>query len=162
MATDNPRDGEVTHPGNPAEVPDAGVIFIGHLSTPWEKGDCPRNLTEARARGGDFLAVIKPEFRLALQGLTVGDACVLLYWMHAARRDLLIQAPGHRPDPVGTFALRSPARPNPISMAIVRITGIDRQAGTLRVDALDAFDGTPLLDIKPWLPSVDIPPDGLE
>ena len=61
--------------------------------------------------------------------------------------------------PCGVFALRSPARPNPVAVAVVRLAG-GRYHGraVLRLDALDAFDGTALLDIKPWLPSVDVPP----
>jgi tRNA (Thr-GGU) A37 N-methylase len=56
------------------------------------------------------------------------------------------------------FSLRSPARPNPIAMAVVQLLEIDIDAGLLGVDALDAFDGTALLDVKPWLPVADIPP----
>ena len=51
-----------------------------------------------------------------------------------------------------------PSRPNPIAVGVVRIIAVDAEAGVLTIDALDAFDGTPLLDIKPWLHSVDIPP----
>jgi tRNA (Thr-GGU) A37 N-methylase len=84
---------------------------------------------------------------------------ILLYWTGAARRDLIVQSPAHRDGPTGVFALRSPARPNPIAVAVARCLAIDPDAGVLTLDALDAFDGTPLLDLKPWLPSVDIPPD---
>ena len=83
---------------------------------------------------------------------------ILLYWTGVARRDLIVQSPAHREGPTGVFALRSPARPNPVAVGVVRILSIDPAAGVLLVDALDAFDGTPLLDIKPWLPSVDVPP----
>ena len=82
---------------------------------------------------------------------------ILLYWMAAARRDLVLQSPKHRPEPAGTFALRSPARPNPIAMAVVTVLEIDLGEGVLTIDACDAFDGTPLIDIKPWLSTVDLP-----
>jgi len=159
MATEAPRKGEVALGFDPAERPDAGIVFIGRLHTPWRKGDCPKNLREARERGGRFAAIIDAPYRAALPGLKVGDAVVVLYWMAGARRDLLVQAPSHRPSPAGTFALRSPARPNPIAMAAVRLLAIDPVAGVLTLDAIDAFDGTPVLDIKPWLPGVDIPPE---
>ena len=150
-----PRPGEVTLPALPPA--DAGVVFIGHLETPWREGDCPKNLAEARARGGTFAAVLRPEFRPALLGLRPGDAVVLLYWMAGARRDLVVQAPRHADGLRGTFALRSPARPNPVAMAVVRLLALDTEAGRLTVDALDGFDGTPLIDVKPCLPSVDVP-----
>lgn len=78
--------------------------------------------------------------------------------MADAARDLIVQAPSHRPVPQGVFALRSPARPNPVALAVVRLLAVDPVTGILRFDAMDAFDGTPLLDIKPWLATVDVPP----
>ena len=94
-------------------------------------------------------------FRPGLQGLAPGDAIILLYWMHEAKRDLIVQKPRHRPEPCGVFALRSPARPNPIAMGRVRIVGLDAEAGRLEIDAIDCLDGTPLVDIKPWIARVD-------
>ena len=135
---------------------DATLTFIGIIRSDWAAGDCPKNLTQARARGGgNARAELAPPFRPGLEGLAPGDGLVLLYWMDRARRDLIRQHPGHRPAPVGTFALRSPVRPNPVAMAVVRCQGIDAAAGVVRVDAIDALDGTPLLDIKPYLPGVD-------
>jgi tRNA (Thr-GGU) A37 N-methylase len=67
--------------------------------------------------------------------------------MDKARRDLLVQAP-REGAPAGTFALRSPMRPNPIASSIVAVTAIED--GTILVRGLDCLDGTPLLDIKPW------------
>lgn len=155
MPTDSPRPGEIALPFDPADRVQAGVTFIGHLSTPWRKGDCPKNLTEARSRGGLFQAHVLPEYRPGLEGLSPGDGVILLYWMAGARRDLIVQAPAHRPAPRGVFALRSPARPNPVALACVRLLDIDPKAGVLTLDALDAFDGTALIDIKPWLSGVD-------
>jgi tRNA-Thr(GGU) m(6)t(6)A37 methyltransferase TsaA len=157
MADNDARPGERALGFDPASRAEAGVTFIGHLVTPWRKGDCPRNLTEARARGGLFQAVVDPAYRAGLEGLAAGDPVILLYWMAGARRDLIVQAPAHRPSPRGVFALRSPARPNPVALACVTLRDIDAAAGLLTVDALDAFDGTPLLDIKPWIPAVDNP-----
>lgn len=152
------RDGEERLDFDPGEKVDATLHFIGHVETPWKKGDCPRNIHEARKRGGRFAAVIDPAFRRGLAGLEAGDAVILLYWMANARRDAIVQVPPHRPEPSGTFALRSPNRPNTVSLGITRILSIDPEAGVMEVDALDAFDGTPLIDIKPWFSTVDIPP----
>jgi tRNA-Thr(GGU) m(6)t(6)A37 methyltransferase TsaA len=156
--TDGVRPGEVTLDADPARADDARLCFIGRLSTPWSRGNCPKNLHEARERGGAFSALIYPPFRPGLQGLGSGQAVIVLYWTGQARRDIILQRPAHRDSMTGAFALRSPARPNPIALAVVNLLAIDMTAGLLTLDALDAFDGTPLLDIKPWLAGVDVPP----
>ena len=99
---------------------------------------------------------IDDAWRPGLAGLASGDWVHLLYWMGQARRDLVVQHPRHRDEPAGVFSLRSPVRPNPIALALVRITGMDMEAGHLDIDATDALDGTALLDIKPYLPGVDV------
>ena len=162
--TDAPEDwpvrpGEVALKFDLARVADdAQLRFIGRLRSPWSRGNCPKNLREAREAGGDFRAEIDPPFRPGLQGLAPGMPLMVLYWTGLARRDLILQSPAHRDGPTGVFALRSPARPNPVAVGVVRLLALDQTAGMLEFDALDAFDGTPLLDIKPWLPSVDVPP----
>jgi tRNA-Thr(GGU) m(6)t(6)A37 methyltransferase TsaA len=155
--TDGIRPGEVALAADPAQACDAQLCFIRRLSTPWARGNCPKNLAEARERGGEFSALIDPPFRPGLEGLKVGQAVILLYWTGQARRDIILQSPAHRDGLTGVFAIRSPARPNPIAVAVVWLLAIDPEEGRLTFDALDAFDGTPLLDIKPWLPSVDLP-----
>jgi tRNA-Thr(GGU) m(6)t(6)A37 methyltransferase TsaA len=153
------RPGEVSLSFDPARTAsDAQLRFIGRLRSPWSRGNCPKNLREAREVGGEFRAEIDPPFRPGLQGLVPGMPVILLYWTGLARRDMVVLHPPHREAPTGIFALRSPSRPNPIAVAVVRLLGVDQTAGQLEFDALDAFDGTPLLDVKPWLPSVDVPP----
>lgn len=159
MQADRPRPGEVTLALDPSTLPGPSLVPIGRIRSPWSKGNCPKNLREARVMGGSFTVELDPPYRAGLQGLSAGDAIVLLYWMDGARRDLIVQSPAHREGPVGTFALRSPARPNPIALAVVRLLGLDAANGLLTIDAVDAFDGTPVLDIKPWIASVDVPPD---
>jgi tRNA-Thr(GGU) m(6)t(6)A37 methyltransferase TsaA len=156
--TDN-RAGEVTLSFDPARsADDARLRFIGQLRSPWSRGNCPKNLREAREMGGSFRVELDKPFRPGLAGLQAVQVVILLYWTGQARRDLIVQSPAHRDGPTGVFALRSPARPNPVAVAVVRLLAVDQAAGLLEVDALDAFDGTPLLDLKPWLPSVDVPP----
>jgi hypothetical protein len=70
-----------------------------------------------------------------------------LSWRHLSRRDLLRQSPKHDVTKRGTFAIRSPLRPNPIGTGIV--TFIGREGPVLAVRGLDCLDGTPLLDLKP-------------
>jgi tRNA-Thr(GGU) m(6)t(6)A37 methyltransferase TsaA len=153
------RPGEVALGFDPAERAAAGVVFIGRLRTPWVPGECPKSLRAARELGNDARIEIDAPYRGGLEGLAPGMALVVLYWLDRGRRDLIRQAPRHRESPAGVFALRSPVRPNPIGLAVVRCTGLDLEAGLVAVDALDAYDGTPLLDLKPWLPTVDIPPE---
>ena len=156
------RPGEVALSFDPARVADdAQLRFIGRLRSPWSRGNCPKNLREAREAHeaeGAFRAEVNLPFRQGLQGLVPGMPLILLYWTGLARRDMIVLHPAHREAPTGVFALRAPSRPNPIAVAVVRLLGVDLASGQLEFDALDAFDGTPLLDIKPWLPSVDVPP----
>jgi tRNA (Thr-GGU) A37 N-methylase len=71
----------------------------------------------------------------------------------------VLQVPGQYRVQRGTFALRSPARPNPIAMSVVRLVRIE--GATLSVIGLDCLDGTPLLDIKPYFASVDSVPEAV-
>lgn len=156
------RPGEIRASVAPASQPgDAHLVFIGRARTPWKsREDCPKNLREARERGGSARVEIDTPWRPGLRDLVAGDAIIILTWLNEARRDLLIQAPRHRGAPTSVFSLRSPVRPNPIGLHVAQIVELNAEAGTLEIDALDCLDQTPLLDIKPWLAGVDIPPDG--
>jgi tRNA-Thr(GGU) m(6)t(6)A37 methyltransferase TsaA len=147
------RDGEVAV-ALPPHV-DASLYFIGRIHTPWRRReDCPKNPRET-----DAVCTIEldPRWAGGLQGLESVSHVVVLYWMHEARRDLVLQAPHHYAERRGTFALRSPVRPNPIAVSVARLLRIE---GTrLTVVGLDCLDGTPLLDIKPYFASTDAVPD---
>jgi tRNA-Thr(GGU) m(6)t(6)A37 methyltransferase TsaA len=149
------REGEVAI-DLPAK-PDAGVYFIGRIRTPWkERKDCPKNARESHA-----VCTIELDERF-VPGLKEVETCshlVLLYWMDQAPRNLMRQMPGHYGVQRGTFALRSPARPNPIAMSVVRLNGI--HGNKLNVVGLDCLDGTPLLDIKPYFASTDSVPEAV-
>lgn len=155
------RDGEVIASLDPAEAAgDAHLVFIGRIRSPWtSRADCPKNLRRARERQPEGCRLeIDAPWRPGLAGLEAGQWVHMLYWMNQARRDLVVQSPRHRETPTGVFALRSPVRPNPVALALVRITSLDAAAGIVGIDATDAVDGTPLLDLKPHLPGIDLPP----
>jgi tRNA-Thr(GGU) m(6)t(6)A37 methyltransferase TsaA len=136
---------------------DASLYFIGRIRTPWtRREDCPKN-----ARESDAVCTIEldPRWAQGLAGLESVSHVLVLYWMDKARRDLVLQAPHHYSEKRGTFALRSPVRPNPIAASVVRLLGIE---GTrLSVIGLDCLDGTPLLDIKPYFASTDAVPNAV-
>lgn len=158
---DGSRPGEILADADPAATADdARLVFIGSAQTPWtSRRDCPHNLRQARERGGTFAVAVKPEWRAGLRDLKAGDPVILLYWMDQAARNVIIQAPRHSQGTKSVFSLRSPARPNPIALAAVRILAIDHDGGRIEVDALDCLDGTPIIDIKPWIARVDVPPE---
>ncbi len=137
------RAGEIT-----AQVPDrsdATIAFIGRIRTPWtERSQCPR---QGRQDGPECRLVLDPPWEQALAGLEDYETIEVLYWLDRSRRDLVIQNPKHDGRLFGTFALRSPQRPNPIGTAMVRLVSID--GNTVTVRGLDCLDGTPLVDIKP-------------
>lgn len=155
------REGEQSLQADPAAMsPDAGLVFIGSVRSPWtERSTCPKNMREARETGRPAWVDLAAPYRGGLLGLTAPRTIVLLSWLHGARRDLIVQAPRHAPEPRGTFALRSPVRPNPIGLHVVRLLGIDDTGSRLDIDAIDVLDGTPLLDIKPYFRSTDVDPD---
>jgi tRNA-Thr(GGU) m(6)t(6)A37 methyltransferase TsaA len=155
------RSGEIRSTVDPAIMrADAGIVFIGRASTPWsDRNDMPHNLRQARERGGEARIEIAAPWRPGLKDLVAGSAIVVLTWFDRARRDLVVQAPRHSDKLSGVFALRSPVRPNPIGLHVVRLVACDAKAGLITVDALDCLDGTPVVDIKPWLAGVDVPPE---
>ncbi len=137
------RSGEVAVALPPAT--DAGVYFIGTIRTPWTvRGECPKR---GSLDGPICSIVVDERWREALTGMDDHPLIQVLYWMHHARRDLVLQTPIRTGRTTGTFALRSPVRPNPIASSVVALVGIE--GTTLRVRGLDCLDGTPLIDLKP-------------
>jgi tRNA-Thr(GGU) m(6)t(6)A37 methyltransferase TsaA len=124
---------------------DAGLIFIGRIHTPWTaRMGCPR---QGRKDGPTCRVEIFEPWATALKGLENFTQVELLYWLHLSRRDLVLQSPANDGTTRGTFALRSPVRPNPIGTSIVDLLGIE--GNVLLVRGLDCLDGTPLIDLKP-------------
>lgn len=157
------REGEVRLTFDPAlATADASVVFIGRIRSPWtERSLCPHNLREARERGGGGSVLVDAPYRPGLAGLEGASHVILIYWLDRARRDLIIQRPRHARSPRGVFSLRSPVRPNPIGLAVARVTELDIPGGQLQLDAIDCLDGTPLIDIKPYIAGIDAVPDAV-
>jgi len=100
---------------------------------------------------------IEPDLTEALDNLDEFSHIIVLYWMDrlAARPLPLKVRPRHDPARplIGLLASRSPHRPNPIGETTVKL--LKRESNVLTVSGLDAFDGTPVIDIKPYLPRHD-------
>lgn len=155
------RDGEIRMGQDPALLPgDAYVVFIGRVRSPWlERADCPKNMAAAREKGGGATVEIDTPYRTGLQGLERFSHVAILTWLDRSRRDLIVQKPRHAERPSGVFALRSPARPNPVGLHVVRLLSVDADEGLLRLEAIDVLDGTPVIDVKPYYASTDAVPD---
>jgi tRNA-Thr(GGU) m(6)t(6)A37 methyltransferase TsaA len=119
---------------------------IGHVESPLtDAASAPKQGFEGSP---EAWLVLEPSVLEGLDGLAAGDEVIVLTWLDRAARDVLRVHP--RGDPAnperGVFATRSPARPNPIGLHLVRIVSVD--GPRLRVQDLEALDGTPIVDIK--------------
>lgn len=125
------------------------VRTIGRVESPLkELESAPRQADEGAP---EAWLVLEPEMAEGLRGLRVGDDVILFTWLDRARRDVLAVHPrGDVSRPLeGVFNTRSPHRPNPIGLHHVRITAVEGHR--VRVQSLEALDGTPIIDIKPVL-----------
>lgn len=131
---------------------------IGHLETPFRTiADCPRNGRLLRP-APVCIAAVAPEFVEGLGSLDGFSHLILLYWLNQPSPVALSFTPPFDGTARGVFATRAPWRPNPIGLSVVAFDGFE-SPGRLRVRYLDCVDGTPLLDIKPYLPTTDAEPD---
>jgi tRNA-methyltransferase O len=95
---------------------DAGIYFIGRISTPWtRREECPKN---SRVSDAVCTIAVDARYAAALAGVESCSHLLVLYWMDKAPRNLVVQVPRHDGEQRGTFALRSPARPNPIAVSV--------------------------------------------
>ena len=123
----------------------ATLEFIGHINTPYTSiEDCPNNIDP---NGPLCQLVIGNEFKDGLSGLVPGQRILILYWFENTDRNATQQESNNNGEMIGTFALRSPHRPNPIGAAVLPIETIENES--VFVKGLDCLNGTHLLDIKP-------------
>jgi tRNA-Thr(GGU) m(6)t(6)A37 methyltransferase TsaA len=157
------REGEIPLDADPALMPaDGHAVFIGRVRSSWKtRADCPKNMASARERGLTATVELDEAFRPGLEGLGGASHVVILSWFHHAPRNLIVQKPRHAAEPKGVFALRSPARPNPVGLHVAKLLALDVAAGLLTLDAIDLLDGTPVIDIKPYFASIDAFPDAV-
>ena len=131
------------------------VVAIGVVRSPYaSREQAPKQGREALSESA---LDIFQQYREALQGLAPDSYAYVLTWFDKADRKKMKAHPRgdmSRPER-GTFSTRSPDRPNPIALNLVRIIAIDDTS--LKVEGMDALDGTHILDIKPFVKAVDVP-----
>lgn len=112
-------------------------------------------------KDGETTIQLHPHFKEALTGIDGFQYLQILWWFDGCDNDqsrsTLIEEKTYTngPDKLGVFATRSPNRPNPIALTTVYVTYVDLEQGIIHVAYLDALDGSPVLDIKPYTPSLD-------
>jgi tRNA-Thr(GGU) m(6)t(6)A37 methyltransferase TsaA len=124
---------------------------VGYVRSPYKvKGDAPR-----QGRFSDTISeiVIDEKFRPALWQMEGRKHLWVLCWFDRADRTVLRAVPPGAVSEKGVFAIRSPDRPNPVSLCMVDLLEVNNTV--LKVRGLDAFDGTPVIDIKVHSPDVD-------
>lgn len=124
---------------------------IGILHTPFKRMDeCTH---QGRERGADGEVILDEQFLPALKDLEGVTYLFLLTFFHLADRRRLQTITPHGSEIHGTFATRSPHRPNPIGLSVVELIKIE--GCRLCVRGVDCLDGTPVIDIKPYNPDID-------
>jgi tRNA (adenine37-N6)-methyltransferase len=128
---------------------------IGEIHTPFiDKRDTPIQPSRSAARGQ---VEVYPAYVDGLRDLDGFSHIILLYAFHRSADYTLVVRPFLGDRERGLFATRYPARPNPIGLSIVRLLSI--HSHILEIDGVDMLDGTPLLDIKPYMPDFDVRTD---
>lgn len=126
---------------------------IGRIHSPFKE---PKGtpIQPEGARGVRGTAEIFEAYREGLKDIEGFSHLILIYHFHLAVRGPLIAKPFLDDDSHGIFAIRAPSRPNPIGISVVRLCGV--HDGRLNLEDVDIVDGTPLLDIKPYVPRFDV------
>ena len=107
----------------------------------------------SRAKGASGLVRVHEEFAKGLQDLAGFERIWLIFWLHKARQGDLLVTPFLDKTPRGVFATRAPARPTPVGISAVRLIAV--RGTVIEVAEVDMLDGTPVLDIKPYVPEFD-------
>jgi tRNA-Thr(GGU) m(6)t(6)A37 methyltransferase TsaA len=128
---------------------------IGVIHSPFRE---PKGtpIQPAAAKGIEGQVELFPEYEPGLRDLDGFSHIILLYHFHLAKPGPLQRKPYMDSQNRGVFAMRGPSRPNPIGLSIVQLLKVDKQH--LTIQDVDIIDGTPLLDIKPYVPAFDTRP----
>jgi tRNA-Thr(GGU) m(6)t(6)A37 methyltransferase TsaA len=125
---------------------------IGFISSPFDKLE-GMPIQPSGARGVRGKVEILPKYKDGLAELEGFSHIILLYGFHLSQKVALTVTPFLDSHPKGVFATRAPTRPNPIGLSIVKLLRIEENI--LTIENVDVIDGTPLLDIKPYVPAFD-------
>ncbi len=129
---------------------------IGVVHSPFmELNDMPIQPVGDHSESG--VVEIFDDFTEGLKDIEGFSHIILIYYFHKVEERALTVIPFLDKQQRGIFATRAPVRPNPIGLSVVRL--VERAGSKLKVDDLDILDGTPLLDIKPYIPEFDHRPD---
>jgi len=125
---------------------------IGVIHSPFKE---PKGtpIQPAGAKGIDGIVEIFPEYAEGLKDIEGFSHVILLYHFHLSKGSKLIAKPYMDNETHGVFAMRGPNRPNPIGISVVRLVKVE--GDMLHIQDVDIVDGTPLLDIKPYVPEFD-------
>eukprot|EP01060_Flectonema_neradi_P009557 TRINITY_DN16804_c0_g1_i1.p1 TRINITY_DN16804_c0_g1~~TRINITY_DN16804_c0_g1_i1.p1 ORF type:complete len:268 (+),score=45.01 TRINITY_DN16804_c0_g1_i1:105-908(+) len=144
----------------------ATIDFIGEIlapfadrnGTPRQPGIVPSALSILKLKS----AIIAPE---SLRGLVEYGHIYVLFWFHlntnqgrSLQHKPLVAPPRGGGQKIGVFACRSPHRPNPVGLSLVEVVAVDERKGEITVRGLDCIHGTPIVDIKPYIPEAERPP----
>lgn len=138
-----------------------GDIAVIKEETEEEEGMKLEEIGHAECENGEFRVVLDDKYKAGLKGLDGFSHLQLIWWFSgcdnaADRSTVTVERPYKKgPAELGTFATRSPERPNPIASSVCEVKSIDLEKGIVNLIYFDAFTGTPVLDIKPYQPSVD-------
>lgn len=117
-----------------------------------KREDAPMFYTEGAP---DAIIDLLPEYSKGLYRMKAGDEIIIITWLHKAKREVLKVHPrGDKTNPLtGVFLTRSPDRPNPLGLHRAKVLEINKDI--LHIEAIEAIDGTPVVDIKPVVDSKD-------
>jgi tRNA-Thr(GGU) m(6)t(6)A37 methyltransferase TsaA len=133
-------------------IPAISMRTIGVIHSPFtDKSQTPIQSSRSQARG---VVEVFPEYAEGLQDLEGFSHIFLLYIFHQSSGYNLLTKPFLDDQLHGLFATRYPYRPNPVGFSLVQL--IKRKENILEIQGVDMLDGTPLLDIKPYIPEFDI------
>jgi tRNA-Thr(GGU) m(6)t(6)A37 methyltransferase TsaA len=133
------------------------LTIIGHVRSSWKQSKgtpIQPSVSRGRAR-----IEIGPPYREALEDLEGFDRVWVLAWLHRSKDFSKKVIPYRDTVERGLFSTRAPARPNPIGLSCVIVSAVDPHSGIIQTGPLDLLDGTPVLDVKPYMPSFDAFPD---